>query len=578
MFQTVRSLTHAFRVFATTCRIVILVWIASPSSFGASGLWIGHRFPPCPFVWKNNNSFRVIPGTTATTNQKNREMGLGMSTNGKATTNDESVVVAKETKKPPRAKSVKEIRQDEWRRVANAYRAQVLDPAYLGPAVRASTVEAATHYPTSSKKHVQQQHCLMPGTHKHLGGAYDPTDGSIYGVPANAKAVLCLHWDDSVADYRMATIPLPERIADCNYKWLRGIVAHGYLWAIPAWADSVLCVDLDAFWGRRPASSAGIVQLIPLPKEHNTSSTTPIMQWQWHGAGINHEKTAIFCIPSNAKHVLKVDILQKATSLIPITGFDPVSYPNFSMDTTNKWYGGIVGKDNCVYGIPYGSCAVLKIDCGANTATLIGKDYGSAKYNWHGGVQVGGKIYAHPSHADTVLVIDTNPGASRVCFELPIERAEYDTDPRKNYKWLGGTVGLDGNIYCPACDTSSILKIDVTTDKCTTFGYAGTLKNKVQFVVILGGWNSDGLICCLLVGLLTFLRSGKGVFWDAMAASIAYRRLDSKYVEYLPTLILMARSQFNYWGSYRLIKTSGRVGMRVKMEVCILYPKTDIAF
>jgi hypothetical protein len=384
-----------------------------------------------------------------------------------STSTDDDKATTTKTSKP---KSAKDLRQEEWRKVANDYRSRVLDPSYLGPAVRASTVEAATHYPSDNT----QQECLMPGTHKHLGGAYDATDGCIYGVPANSKAVLCLYHDVSTNDYKMKTIPLPESVAECNYKWLRGIVAHGYLWAIPAWANAVLCVDIDAFWGRRPTTEVGIVQLLTLPSEHEA------MQWQWHGAGINHEKTAIFCIPSNARHVLKVDLMTKTTSLIPVAGYDASKYPNFSIDTTNKWYGGITGKDNCVYGVPYRTCAVLKIDCTAETATLVGPDYGTTKYNWHGGVQVNGKIYAHPSHADTVLVIDTNPGASTVCFELPIERARYDTDPRKNYKWLGGSIGLDGNIYCPACDTSSVLKIDVKTDHCTTFGYAGTLKNKVR--------------------------------------------------------------------------------------------------
>jgi hypothetical protein len=41
-------------------------------------------------------------------------------------------------------------------------------------------------------------------------------------------------------------------------------------------------------------------------------------------------------------------------------------------------------------------------------------------------------------------------------------------------------VGADGNIYCPSCDASSILKINVTTDHCETFGYAGDSKNKAQ--------------------------------------------------------------------------------------------------
>lgn len=402
----------------------------------------------------------------------------------------------------------KQRRKDNWRRILAEYKSQILDTSYLVPSVRGNTVMAAAQYPQSER--VQQRETLMPGTHKHLGGAYDPTDGCIYGVPANARAVLCLYptylpskestttSTDSAAStidgYRMITIPLPDSVASCNYKWLRGIFAHGYLWAIPAWANCVLCVDVDAFWKRRPVSDKGIVQLLSLPSDHVG------MQWQWHGAGINHEKTAIYCIPSNAKHVLKVDLISKVTSLIPVAGYNPKDYPNFSIDTTNKWYGGIVGRDNCVYGIPYRTCAVLKIDCTNDSATLIGPDYGTTKYNWHGGIQVHGKIYAHPSHANTVLVIDTNvenlnssSHTTSQCSELPIIRAPYDTDPTPTYKWLGGSIGLDGNIYCPACDTSSVLKIDVTANTCTTFGHTGTLKNKWQGGIL----GRDGCIYCI---------------------------------------------------------------------------------
>lgn len=46
---------------------------------------------------------------------------------------------------------------------------------------------------------------------------------------------------------------------------------------------------------------------------------------------------------------------------------------------------------------------------------------------------VGGKIYAHPSHADySVLVVDTNKGGE--CYELPIERGSDDKDTRTNCK------------------------------------------------------------------------------------------------------------------------------------------------
>jgi hypothetical protein len=73
--------------------------------------------------------------------------------------------------------------------------------------------------------------------------------------------------------------------------------------------------------------------LIPLPKDHPKS-----MRWQWHGAGINKEETAIYCIPSNARKVLKVDVVTKSTSFIEIE-YDEMKYPEFTLDVTNKWYG-----------------------------------------------------------------------------------------------------------------------------------------------------------------------------------------------------------------------------------------------
>lgn len=106
-----------------------------------------------------------------------------------------------------------------------------------------------------------------------------------------------------------------------------------------------------------------------------------------------------------------------------------------------------------------------------------------------------GKIYAHPSHAETVLVIDTHKDVSdeNRCYEIPIHRAEYDTDGRKNYKWLGGSVGVDGNIYCPACDTSAVLRIDTEQDRAQTFGFAGDEKNKWQGGVLA----RDGCVYCI---------------------------------------------------------------------------------
>lgn len=366
---------------------------------------------------------------------------------------------------------LKDKNSEEWKAATEAFEKLVLDKSYIKYPVRQHTIEAASLYPTASSTPT-----LLPGSHKHLGGAYDSTDGCIYGVPANSPAILCLYPKDGT--YKLTSIPLPEKIKSRNFKWLRGIFAHGYLWAIPSWADCVLCVDVEAYWGRRKTTDSPIVKLVPLPPNATSSN----QQWQWHGAGINEEKTAIYCIPSNSQHVLKVDCHTQQTSLIPIHA-DPAQYPNFSITANNKWYGGIRGADNCVYGIPYRSCAVLQIDCATDRARLVGPDYGAGHYNWHGGIAVAGKIYAHPSHANSVLVIDTTkPNGTKdpSIYELPIPGYETSTE---TYKWLGGSVGSDGNIYCPACDTTAILKIDVQSEDCVTYGFTGKEKNKVSVSV-----------------------------------------------------------------------------------------------
>jgi len=236
------------------------------------------------------------------------------------------------------AETVDTASTEDWSQVTDRFKSQCLDESFVVYPIRGSTIEAADQYPKSSLDHAEDERgYLMPGTHKHLGGAYDPTDGCIYGVPANSRAVLCLYpktngnQDGAELEYLIKAIPLPKDIQEVRMKWLRGIFAHGYLWAIPSWAPKVLCVDIDAYWGRREAQG-DIVQLLDLPEEHPKNQI-----WQWHGAGINHEKTAIYCIPSNAHQVLKVDLATKTTSLIPVD-IDPVKYPDLDVTKlTNKW-------------------------------------------------------------------------------------------------------------------------------------------------------------------------------------------------------------------------------------------------
>ncbi len=334
----------------------------------------------------------------------------------------------------------------------------------------------------------------LQGKHKYLGGAMDPVDGRIYGIPSHASDVICLsppevvssadgdvEEDSNFGEYIMNKIPLPHSIAmgkNKKFKWLRGIIWNGFLYGIPAWSnEGVLRVDIDQYWGRRRQDKIDdIVTVLPFPQGalggnhssslgNNDDSNTNNMdgeyptRWLWHGAAMNKNETAMYAIPSNAHHILKIDLEMQKTSLLPI----PVTVTPLTQ--TNKWYGAILGDDNAIYGVPYAASGLLRIDANTDTVELIGEDeFGLRKYNWHGGVKAGnGKIYCFPAHNSHVLSVDTTASASmndnrdRLSL-LPIHRAPYDDDKVTRYKWLGGSLGRDGNVYGMPSDASSILR------------------------------------------------------------------------------------------------------------------------
>jgi hypothetical protein len=353
---------------------------------------------------------------------------------------------------------------------------------------------------------------ILTGKHKWLGGSVDANgDGSVYGIPSHSRHVICLSppktadvdgevvvdVDDS-SSYQVHMLPLPSSVAprsnsnkDHQFKFLRGIITNSTLFGIPSWSkEGVLVVDIAAWseWRRdHPGewivgdeeAAVKFVSVLPLPNESTDGgvggddSLASNHRWMWHGAALNRNATAIYCIPSNAKQVLKVDLVSLATSYLDVPA--PKSdNGNELLQYSNKWYGGILGNDNAIYGMPYAAGSVLRIDANDDSVSLLG-EFGWNKYNWHGGVKApsNGAIYAFPAHSETVLRIDTSEGMddeSRLT-KLPIHRAPYDVHPITRYKWLGGSLGADGNVYGMPSDASSVLRVNVDDEIVTTFGW-----------------------------------------------------------------------------------------------------------
>jgi hypothetical protein len=75
---------------------------------------------------------------------------------------------------------------------------------------------------------------------------------------------------------------------------------------------------------------------------------------------------------------------------------------------TGKWFGGVLGPNGCIYGIPRNSTSILKIDPTNDAVTTFGNLAGTDK--WIGGVLApNGCIYGIPYNSTTILRIDTAP-------------------------------------------------------------------------------------------------------------------------------------------------------------------------
>ena len=137
----------------------------------------------------------------------------------------------------------------------------------------------------------------------------------------------------------------------------------------------------------------------------------------------------------------------------------------------NKWFGGVLGPDGKIYGIPYDATDILVIDpvAGTATRTAMGATL-SGTDKWRGGVLgPDGKIYGIPSGATDILVIDPVAGtATRTAMGATLSSGN---------KWFGGVLGPDGKIYGLPSSAMDILVIDPVAGTATRTAMGATLSD-----------------------------------------------------------------------------------------------------
>jgi len=284
----------------------------------------------------------------------------------------------------------------------------------------------------------------LTGREKYLGGELG-SNGKIYTIPGHASRVLVI--DPTVEPPTVRPIG-PTFTGE--FKWLRGIRAStGIIYGIPCHADTILRIDPET----------DTVSTINWD-ENDPGAPENGMLWKWHGGNIAKHDGCLYCVPQFAEYVLKIDPVTEKTSFLvgdgPLVG-------------RNKWYGGLTApSDGAIYGINQNATGVLRIDPENQRVTTHG-DFPEGRYKWHGGV-VGpdGCIYGIPAHANKVLKV--KPGLKPEIYTIGghLRTGEHRIDGK--YKYLGGAVGGDGNVYFFPSDADYVLQVNPRTDQVREVG------------------------------------------------------------------------------------------------------------
>jgi hypothetical protein len=128
------------------------------------------------------------------------------------------------------------------------------------------------------------------------------------------------------------------------------------------------------------------------------------------------------------------------------------------------WFGGLVGSDRCIYGIPQNANGVLKINPVTQDCTILGDGVlGDGMWKWHSGLAINGgrQIIGFPINADTFLVIDVEEGRlSTVGDDTIFKSGRHRIPQDRRYKYLGGASTIDGTYtYLFPCDAERVIKI-----------------------------------------------------------------------------------------------------------------------
>ena len=161
------------------------------------------------------------------------------------------------------------------------------------------------------------------------------SNGLIYGIPESSSTILVIN----PATDAVHTFGDVSKICNASACWLRGTISPetGAIYGIPFRAYSILKIDPVT----NSISAVGERQL----------NTIRSSGFGWNGGVYSPVSKRIYGIPLDAAQVLVIDPATDRVSFLP--GGTGVQAGG------TKWYGGVLGSDNKIYGIPQNSPSVV---------------------------------------------------------------------------------------------------------------------------------------------------------------------------------------------------------------------------
>jgi len=179
------------------------------------------------------------------------------------------------------------------------------------------------------------------GRQKWFGGIIG-SDGCIYGIPHNEVGVLKI---DPVTDE--CSILLQDRgtmLPEGKWKWHGGLRAGDKIYGFPNNSDHVLVIDVKT----QRVYTIGDAALL----KSGSHRIPQDGRYKYLGGAVTLDGGSVYLFPCDAERVLKINVANDALTLVgPLL-----------LDGENKYQNGFVADDGFLYGIPQRATGILRID------------------------------------------------------------------------------------------------------------------------------------------------------------------------------------------------------------------------